>query len=325
MSLELDNLAIGYHSFPILQEINATIRPGEVTALLGKNGSGKTTLMKSILHFIPILEGKIIVEGNNSNVFSPMEYAQKLSVVLSAKSPSLRIKVLDFIQQGRYPYHRFQLKLNEEENRLVEDTISFLELEQYRDSFIDELSDGNFQKVSISRAIVQDTDYILFDEPLSHLDAANQQMILRIIQNLAKERNKGVLFSTHDWNQSLRIADQLWLIKEQAFYTGSTEDLALQEDLISYFSHPDFYYDYCFNQFRNKKDKDDMKKVQLDVSKGNSASIYWLNQALGKNGIEIEENAPIKIRIVGDQFIIEKEQSVYRTNHISEIIQKIES
>ncbi len=323
MSFQIKNISIGHGSKPILSQISGHIHLGEVTILLGKNGSGKTTLLRTLLQFIPPLEGEMFLNSIPIQSYSSKTYSQLISVVLSARPANLQMPMQDFLMQGRFPYHSFQIRLQKKEEDLIAQTVKFLRIEDLWDQPIHTLSDGNFQKVAIARAVIQDTPYILFDEPLSHLDVGNQQMILEILQRLAKEQNKGIVFSTHDWSQSVQISDQLWLIKNNQFYTGSTEDLALQEQLISYFSHEGYGFDYQWNRYQTHSNKQP-QSIQIMDLQGMPEKVYWLRNALMRNGFKPVDNSTRMVEISAEGYIIVEHGQRTTVQNLEEVIKKLQ-
>ncbi|CVK15539.1 iron complex transport system ATP-binding protein [Apibacter mensalis] len=314
--LEINNLSIGYQS-PILSGINTTIKKGEIILLVGKNGSGKTTLLKSIYGEIPLLKGKIKIEGKNISEISPMEIGKHIAVVLSHNPINPSLRVFDLVALGRYPYKKWYQRLTKMEMDGINHILRILNLNQYREYYITNLSDGNLQKVMIARALVQNSPLLILDEPTSHLDINNKLEIMRIIKAYARDQGKSILLTSHDLALGLAISDQLWFIKDNFLHTGFTEDIAIKHNLFDYFTNDNVRFDYQANEycFLNSHNH---KIIQIN---NNSPAIYWLKKALIKNNFTISDQAPIQIVEKNSIFhLIDKNEIEYCFTSIEEVI-----
>lgn len=213
MFLQLKNTSIGY-STPLVEGINAALGLGEVCLIIGNNGVGKTTLLKSILHQIQLLEGQIFLNDNNIELLSVKDAAKLVSVVFSKANIPTNYTVTDLISFGKYIHLPYYFELNKNDIEDVENTISLLGLDQYKKVNLTQLSDGNLQKAFIGRALVQNTPCIILDEPTTHLDEENKIMILQILRKLAKEQQKLIVFSSHDWRLAKEFSDKIWYLKD---------------------------------------------------------------------------------------------------------------
>ncbi len=243
MFLQLKNTSIGY-STPLVEGINAALGLGEVCLIIGNNGVGKTTLLKSILHQIQLLEGQIFLNDNNIELLSVKDAAKLVSVVFSKANIPTNYTVTDLISFGKYIHLPYYFELNKNDIEDVENTISLLGLDQYKKVNLTQLSDGNLQKAFIGRALVQNTPCIILDEPTTHLDEENKIMILQILRKLAKEQQKLIVFSSHDWRLAKEFSDKIWYLKDQKLISGITEEVLLQQKELTqpqlFNFHPNF-------------------------------------------------------------------------------------
>ncbi|MCO6564934.1 MAG: ABC transporter ATP-binding protein [Apibacter sp.] len=314
--LEINNLSVGYQS-PILSGINTTIKKGEIILLVGKNGSGKTTLLKSIYGEIPLLKGKIKIESKNISEISPMEIGKHIAVVLSHNPINPSLRVFDLVALGRYPYKKWYQRLTKVEMDGINHILRILNLNQYREHYITNLSDGNLQKIMIARALVQNSPLLILDEPTSHLDINNKLEIMRIIKAYARDQGKSILLTSHDLALGLAISDQLWFIKDNFLHTGFTEDIAIKHNLFDYFTNDNVRFDYQANEycFLNSHNH---KIIQIN---NNSPAIYWLKKALIKNNFTISDQASIQIVEKNSIFhLIDKNEIEYCFTSIEEVI-----
>ncbi|MGV4413635.1 ABC transporter ATP-binding protein [Chryseobacterium sp. T1] len=231
--LEIKQAHIGYEK-PLINTINATLKLGDVALLMGNNGVGKTTLIKTLLKQLPLLSGQILINGEDINTYNSKSIAELISIVFSKSEIPSNYTVFDLISFGKYIHYPYYFKLNKKDIQEIEDIISRLQLEQYRDTLLIHLSDGNLQKVFIGRALAQNSPVIILDEPTTHLDEDNKLMILKLLRDLAKNDQKLVLFSSHDWRLAKEFSDQLWWVKNNLMISGLTEEVLLNnQDLIN--------------------------------------------------------------------------------------------
>ena len=232
MQLEIKQADIGYQH-PLISNAEARLKPGEVCLIIGNNGVGKTTLIRSILHQIPVLNGEILIDGRSVRQFSVREIAERIAIVFSKSAVPQHYTVEDLMALGKYiqyPYY-FDLKKNDREE--IACTIEALGMDRHRHTLLNNLSDGNLQKAFIGRAITQNSPIIILDEPTTHLDEENKISILKTLRRLAREQNKTILFSSHDWRLAKEFADKIWYIKDGQLYSGMVEDVLIRHDELT--------------------------------------------------------------------------------------------
>ena len=229
MFLELKNTAIGYQT-PLIKEVNTGLNLGEICLLIGNNGVGKTTLIKSILNQLELLQGEVLLNGKKTKSLSSKEMAQQIAVVFSKSQIPANYTLRDLISFGKYIHYPYYFELSETDQQEVEDIIESLNLTQYRDFQLSQLSDGNLQKAFIGRALAQNSPMIILDEPTTHLDEENKIIILKLLRNLAQEHRKLILFSSHDWRLAKEFANKIWLINNEKLEAGITEEILLKHD-----------------------------------------------------------------------------------------------
>ncbi len=232
MFLEIKNTNIGYHQ-PLISEVNTSLELGDVCLLIGNNGVGKTTLIKSILHQVPTLKGEIILKGKNIQNLSVKEIAEQIAIVFSKSPIPNNYTTTDLISLGKYIHYPYYFELDNEDKEEVQQIIKELNLSQYADLPLQKLSDGNLQKTFIGRALAQNSPFIILDEPTTHLDEFNKINILSFLRKIAKEKNKLILFSSHDWRLAKEFSDKIWFVKDQQLFSGTAEDLLLQHSELT--------------------------------------------------------------------------------------------
>lgn len=217
--LKIENAEIGY-SERLISEVNLTLNLGEVCLLVGSNGAGKTTLMRSILGQQSSLKGNIFIENRNIKSYSSQEIAYQISMVFSKTSVPSYYTLLDLVSLGKFIYYPYYFELSQKDKNEVEEVIEKLDLVQYRKYLLSELSDGNLQKAFIGRCLVQNTQMIMLDEPTTFLDEENKVMILSLLRKIAKEEQKLILFSSHDWRLAKDFSDKVWWLKDRRIKEG---------------------------------------------------------------------------------------------------------
>ncbi|MCT2409091.1 ABC transporter ATP-binding protein [Chryseobacterium antibioticum] len=232
MHLEIRNANIGYDT-TLISNANADLKLGDVCLLIGNNGVGKTTLIKSILHQVSLLSGEILIHQKNIKTLSVKEIAENIAVVFSKSTVPQHYTVEDLISLGKYIYYPFYFELKKEDREEVSHIIEELDLARYKHTLLKNLSDGNLQKAFIGRAITQSSPVIILDEPTTHLDEKNKLIILKTLRRLAKEQNKIILFSSHDWRLAKEFADKIWYVKDNQLFSGLVEDVLLQHDELT--------------------------------------------------------------------------------------------
>lgn len=225
--LQLKNLNIGYKK-ALVSNIDAELKTGEIVLLMGNNGEGKTTLFKTLLKQISPLAGNIEVLGESLEKIPIKQLAKYISVVFSKAYIPQNFTTYDLISLGKYIHYPYYFSLDSKDKKSIEEIISTLNLEPFKNTPLHQLSDGNLQKAFIGRALAQDTPILILDEPTTHLDLNNRKMILNLLQNIARRQQKAILFSSHDIFGASEVADNIWHIQNNKMSCGLAEDLLLQ-------------------------------------------------------------------------------------------------
>ena len=290
--LKIQDLSVGY-SKPVCAQITARVQKGELVGLTGKNGSGKSTLIRSLLGLESILSGEIFLLEENLKNWDVKKRAQKMAVVFSRLNQVPAIPVFDLVALGRLPYRNNFSKLSVKDIELINHSIALVGIEKLQDKFSNQLSDGQLQMVMIARALAQDTEVVIMDEPTSHLDIENQFKIFELIHKLSQETGKTFIVASHQIEMVLQNATQIWWLDEGKFYAGFPEQIAYEQRIFEKLSQEKIRFDYVAGSFRFQHLKD--KKVNL-VSDGSDLA-YWVKHALERNGFEISESSEQKISI----------------------------
>lgn len=224
--LAIENLSCGYPKFQ-LTDMNIAIRKGSFAGIIGPNGSGKTTLFKAITGTLPLKSGKIFLGDKNLRTFSLRQRAQNIAIV-SQFIDAGEMSVEDYVLMGRIPYHnRFSFFESDEDFRLARKYMEMTDTWRFREQLMSELSGGEQQLAAIARALVQQPELLLLDEPTSHLDITHQVHILNVLQQLNTETGLSVLMVIHDLNLASEYCDRLILVNNGRVHTQGTPDEVL--------------------------------------------------------------------------------------------------
>ena len=251
--LQISHLNIGYTSkkqqICIAKEINTTIKEAKFIALLGKNGVGKSTLLRTIANMQASLHGEIFIEGKNSKTLSPVAFSKKVSVVLTERIPPSNLSVYEIIALGRQVYTDWIGNLSKADRFIIDDVMNQVQIQTLKNKKIDELSDGQYQKVMIARALAQNTPIILLDEPTAHLDIINKAEIFKLLKSLVKTKNKTIVISSHELQLAIQSTDDLWLMTDEGFVSGNKNHLITTNALQGVFKSDIVSFDAQTNQF----------------------------------------------------------------------------
>ncbi len=221
MMLDVKELKFHYPGHPVLDSASLEVNKGEILAILGTNGTGKTTLLKSINQLLKPQGGSVLLDGEPVSALNRTVLAQRMAYVEQERSGT-RTTVFSAVLLGRKPY--IQWDISQQDMDITARAIETLGLSEYSLRFLDELSGGELQKVMIARALAQQPEVLLMDEPTSSLDLKNQLDVLTLIHRITRERGIAAVVAIHDLNLALRFADRFILLKDrEVFAAGGIE------------------------------------------------------------------------------------------------------
>ena len=210
--LFLDDLSIGYDGKAIVSGMTLSLARGTMTCLLGNNGTGKSTLLKTVAGFLKPISGSVVYGDRPLGSLSPRELAATVGVVLTGRSEGQMLTLEDLVGLGRSPYTGFFGRLNADDRRVVDSCMEMIGITPLRRKTLSSLSDGEYQKAVIAKALAQQTPVILMDEPTAFLDFRSKVELMELSLRLAHSEGKTVLVTTHDVNLALKIADSILLM-----------------------------------------------------------------------------------------------------------------
>lgn len=226
--LKIESVYSGYGEKDVLRGIEIEFNRGRFYAILGPNGSGKSTLLRTIVRILKPKRGVILIDDKDIRRLSAKEIAKKIAYLPQRSNSVPHSTVFDSILLGRKPHVFFEPSKKDIE--IVEKLINEFGLTQFAFKKIDELSGGEVQKVLIARALAQEPEVLLLDEPVNHLDPKNQIEILGILKKLTTELNLITIIVLHDLNLAIQFADQFIFMKNGEIYCAG--DLAIIEPSV---------------------------------------------------------------------------------------------
>ena len=235
--LRTEDLHIGYKDKAILPPINVSLKEGNLIALIGPNGAGKSTLFKTLTAHIKPIKGKIELFRKELTDYSSKEKARLIGLVLTERPDDMFLKVYDVVASGRCPYTDFFGKIGKEDENVIQESLDIVGINKLKDRYFNTLSDGEKQKVMIAKTLAQNTPIIFMDEPTAFIDYPSKIELFSLMKMLTKERNKTIIFSSHDLELLLRYTDDIWLIsKGKQLISAKKDDLIGNEILKEYFN-----------------------------------------------------------------------------------------
>lgn len=235
--IRLEALAAGYDGKAIVKNVGLNILPGEIVALIGPNGAGKSTILKTMIRQLPAVSGRIFLDGEDISRIPSAEMAKKTAVVLTDRIRAESMTCRDVASAGRYPYTGRLGILSAEDEKKVDEALRLVEAEDIQDHLFTKVSDGQRQRILLARALCQEPEIIVLDEPTSFLDIRYKLHLLGILRKLSRERNITVIMSLHEIDLAEKTADHILCIDANHETTYGTPEEIFREERIRELFH----------------------------------------------------------------------------------------
>ena len=224
--LECKNLLVGYgKALPSMKfPFDFSLASGNVVALMGENGCGKSSLLKTFAGLLAPVAGEVSLEGKSLTEWAPRERAQEISLVRMSSAVPPRMSVSEFVRLGRSPYSGIFDSRTEEDNRIVENSMALLDVANFANRPIAELSDGERSRVFLAEAVAQQVKILLLDEPNAFLDIPRSHALFRLLKKIAVERQMGIVVSTHSVEYAERYCDKIMVVDGGTVEVASAAD-----------------------------------------------------------------------------------------------------
>jgi iron complex transport system ATP-binding protein len=226
MKIIIQDIEFSYNGFPALTNVNNKFEKGDFVALVGPNGSGKSTLIKCLNGILKVQKGAVLIDDKSINSFTPKKLARKIAYVPQSENKKAVFNVFDIVLLGRKPYINW--KPTEHDLEVTAEILKILHLEHIAMKDFNKLSGGQQQSVYIARALAQEPEILLLDEPTANLDIKHQVEVLELLKTLS---NKGItiIIAMHDINMAVRYASKIMMLKDgKVFAFGDMETVTEQ-------------------------------------------------------------------------------------------------
>jgi iron complex transport system ATP-binding protein len=306
--ISLDRLKIGYtpaRNAGVFPEISACLTGAELTVLMGRNGAGKSTLLRTVAGLQAPLGGTVRLMGRDLARCSWKEKAALTGFVSTEKPRVADLSVFEMTALGRYSRTGWSGSLSGDDRQAVSGALETAGVSHLARSRVNEISDGELQRVMIARALAQDTPIIVLDEPTAFLDLPNKFEVMLLLGRLARRDGKTVLLSTHDLDLALRFADNMWLMSHDSFRRGAPEDFALAEGFDGIFADTGIRYDYDTGSI----DAGTVHSREISVDCPDVRMNFWLLNALSRMEFKIVERSGRNLSVRDDTFVYRDENT----------------
>jgi iron complex transport system ATP-binding protein len=230
LKLTINKLSFNYDAVQILKDIKLELGLGELLSIVGPNGSGKSTLLKCINRILKTKQNTILIDGEDASKLNLKELSMLMGYVPQSSTSTFPFTVFDVVMMGRKPYIHWNV--GERDSEIVAEMLDFLGINHLAMRHYNELSGGEQQKVIIARALAQQPQLLLLDEPTSSLDIKHQLEILCMLKSLAQSKERSVIVSMHDLNLASRFSDRMLMLKQGCIYAVGTPEEVLTEKNI---------------------------------------------------------------------------------------------
>jgi iron complex transport system ATP-binding protein len=235
--ISIERLSYTVGTTPILTDISVDLPKGKMTALIGPNGAGKSSLLNIVARQTAATAGRILVDGADTARLAPEAMALKLAIVSQHVGVASRLRVRDLVGFGRWPHNHGRPA--QKDRDIIAATLVQFDLDLLADRFVDELSGGQRQRAFVAMGVVQDTEWVLLDEPLNNLDLRHARALMAQLKDMAQSSGKSIVIVLHDLNFALAWADHIVALKDGALsFHGATKEVATAQRLTALYSTP---------------------------------------------------------------------------------------
>jgi iron complex transport system ATP-binding protein len=230
LKLTINKLSFNYTGIQVLKDVEMEVGLGEMLSIVGPNGSGKSTLLKCINRILKTQQNTVLIDGKDASKLNLKELSKVMGYVPQSSTSTFPFTVFDVVLMGRKPY--IQWNLSERDNEIVAEMLDFLGIGELSMRYFNELSGGEQQKVIVARALAQQPQILLLDEPTSSLDIKHQLEILCMLRSLTQSKERSVIVTMHDLNLASRFSDRMIMLKQGKIFASGTPESVLTEENI---------------------------------------------------------------------------------------------
>ena len=248
--INMDNLAVGYNGKALIHDICIGIEKGEIVTLIGPNGAGKSTILKSITRQLKLISGNVTIAEENLTKLSFRDLSTKMAVVLTDRMKPELMTCHDIVATGRYPYTGKLGILSREDEQKVDEAMEAVHAQELGERDFNAISDGQRQRVLLARAICQEPEIIVLDEPTSFLDVRYKLELLAILERMARKKNITVIMSLHEIDLAQKVSDKIICVKG---HYGKPEEVFKEDTIRSLYEIDNGSFDPVFGSIELPK------------------------------------------------------------------------
>ena len=230
MSIEVRHLSKRYGDVGVVDDVSFELPQGEVISLIGPNGAGKSTVFGMVCRLLERSSGDILLDGRDVGEWDAKDLAKRMAILPQTNTTQMKITVEELVSFGRFPHSGSHLTADD--RTIVTRAIDYMELGDFRDRFIDEMSGGQRQRAFIAMVLAQDTDYVFLDEPTNNLDVYHATRMMKLVRRLCDELGKTVVLVLHEINLAAFYSDRILAFREgQLVVQGTVKDVMTETNL----------------------------------------------------------------------------------------------
>lgn len=230
MSIEVRHLSKRYGDVCVVDDVSSELPQGEVISLIGPNGAGKSTVFGMVCRLLERSSGDILLDGRDVGEWDAKDLAKRMAILPQTHTTQMKITVEELVSFGRFPHSGSHLTADD--RTIVTRAIDYMELGDFRDRFIDEMSGGQRQRAFIAMVLAQDTDYVFLDEPTNNLDVYHATRMMKLVRRLCDELGKTVVLVLHEINLAAFYSDRILAFREgQLVVQGTVKDVMTEKNL----------------------------------------------------------------------------------------------
>ena len=246
--LQTEDLAVGYQGRTLIGEISLAVQRGRIVTLIGPNGSGKSTILKTIAGQLPRIGGAAYLDGEELRACSRNAIARRMAILMTARMDPELMTCRDEVSSGRYPYTGKLGILTAEDRKIVDESLRRTDAEAFADRPFQAVSDGQRQRILLARALCQQPELIVLDEPTSYLDIRYKLELLTILKRMVREEDLAVLMSLHELDLARRVSDTVVCVAgDRIDRIGPPEEIFTRDYIAKLYHMEPGRYDPCFS------------------------------------------------------------------------------
>ena len=266
--VETKEMTVGYRGVPLIRDIALSVHRGEILTLIGPNGSGKSTILKSLIRQLALIGGTVYLDGKSLQTLPERDLARTMSVLLTEHVRPELMTCWDVAAAGRYPYTGRLGLLSDEDRVKVDEALALVGADELADRDFSCISDGQRQRVLLARAICQEPEVIVLDEPTSFLDIRYKLELLTVLKQLVREKQVAVILSLHEIDLAQKISDQVICVKgDRIAEFGDPEEIFTEATIRDLYEIDNGYYDPIFGSVELPKPEGEPEVLVLSSGK----------------------------------------------------------